>query len=311
MPAAPAGPLSSSRLDLQVTGPKHTLTSSILSGLCSLTRLALTCTSIDPAALAGKNQLQRLELARNPGDTSIAGGSAGIGQLLAQLQHLTSLTHLDLERCLCYLVAEDPPATGFAALTASSKLQHLDISDCLLPEGAWQHVFPAGRQLPHMRSLVLAWVSSSVCKLHPNRGVADGQWEPVIGPAAFDSSVVSCCPGLQHLDLTLTQCSKGLLDVLPELSKLTLLKLGVVDGVSGRDVLESVCQLTGLINLQLDSPAADPADLLLLAPMQQLTHFCRRSEVRHSFFNPETRISRCFWSTMVGSCCFCYCIAFI
>lgn len=88
-------------VDLQVTGPKHTLTSSILSGLCSLTRLALTCTSIDPAALASKNHLQRLELARNPGDTSIAGGSAGIGQLLAQLQHLTSLTHLDLERCLC------------------------------------------------------------------------------------------------------------------------------------------------------------------------------------------------------------------
>jgi hypothetical protein len=46
-----------------------------------------------------------------------------------------------------------PPAAAYSALTASSKLQHLDINGCLVPEGVWQHVFPSGRQLPDLREL--------------------------------------------------------------------------------------------------------------------------------------------------------------
>jgi hypothetical protein len=43
------------------------------------------------------------------------------------------------------------PQAAYAAMTASSRLQHLNISECALPAGAWQHMFPAGRQLPQLQ----------------------------------------------------------------------------------------------------------------------------------------------------------------
>ena len=49
-------------------------------------------------------------------------------------------------------------AADFSALTASSKLQHLSLSRCWLPAGVWQHMFPAGRQLPQLRSLKITYV---------------------------------------------------------------------------------------------------------------------------------------------------------
>ena len=82
--------------------------------------------------------------------------------MLSHLQDLQQLTHLTLRGVLRKgwgtTDSAEPPATAYAALTASSKLQHLDISSSKLPAGVWQHVFPPSRQLPHLHILDLGWV---------------------------------------------------------------------------------------------------------------------------------------------------------
>ena len=165
-------------VDLRVSGQTyHPFTTDMLSGLCSLTRLVLDCwfDRLEPAGLAGKTQLQHLSLYHC--------NIAGVERFLSELQHLTHLTHLGLS--VSY--QEDgnqqiiPHASAFSALTASSKLQHLSISHP--PAAALQHLFPAGRQLPHLQSL-------SICN-----GAVDGRG------IALGSSLVSCCPALRSLDL--------------------------------------------------------------------------------------------------------------
>jgi hypothetical protein len=133
-------------------------------------------------------------------------------------------------------VVEDgnPPAAAFSALTASSKLQHLNISFCTLPAGVWQHLFCAGRPLPQLQSLVT------------DRVTMDGS------SATPGSSLVSCCPGLLSLEMLHMQCSKELLGALTGLSGLTHLSFGNVEGViESREVLEQLCPLTGLRHLVL------------------------------------------------------------
>ena len=260
-------------VDLRVGGnPNHHFTADMLSGLCSLTRLSLTDTSLDPAALAGKTQLQHLQLFL----CNVPGGAAGIAQLLWRLQDLTKLTYLSLKRSLCDVDRGNPPAASFSALTASSNLQHLDISWCMLPEGAWQHVFPAGGHLPRMQSLVLENIAVLVRGSMRGGGPLIGRTTP-----APDGSVVSCCPGLQSLDLQCVLCSKGLLCALPRLSKLTLLRLGFVEGVRGSEVLESMCRLTELRSLQVVA-RSDCQGLILLTQLKQLTHLRNASYVRAS-----------------------------
>jgi hypothetical protein len=107
-------------------------------------------------------QLQRLELVK----CSIAGGPAGAAQLLSHLQALQQLTYLDVNNLdLTGRLDSDsasPPAAAYSSLTASSKLLHLDISWGVLPAGAWQHMFPAGKQLPHLRTLIISHVKLAV-----------------------------------------------------------------------------------------------------------------------------------------------------
>lgn len=67
-------------------------------------------------------QLQHLELVRY----SIAGGS-GTAQLLLHLQPLQQLTHLNLTHTP-RSNEPNPPAEAYSAVTASSMLQHLNIS---------------------------------------------------------------------------------------------------------------------------------------------------------------------------------------
>jgi hypothetical protein len=239
-------------VDLEVGGsPSPPYTSDMLSGLCSLTHLALTVDSLDPAALAAKTQLQVLQLPC----CSIAGGAAGVAQLLSELQPLTQLTHLDLRGSLRVVEGGNPPPAAFSALTASSKLQHLNISFCTLLADTWQHMFCADRPLPHLQSLVT------------DRVTMDGS------SATPGSSLVSCCPGLLSLKMLYMQCSKELLAALTGLSRLTQLSLGAVDGViESREVLEQLCPLTGLRHLVLGAPS-NSQSLLLLTQLKQLTYF--------------------------------------
>jgi hypothetical protein len=152
--------------DLRLPGLDCNFTASMLSGVQSLTRLQLAESAaasmyvpgatFDPAVLAGKTLLQHLELEFN----AVLQGATGV-QLLSQLQQQQQLTCLVLHDKTCS-TEPCPPAAAYAALTASSKLQHLDISRATMPAGAWQHVFPAGRQLPHLRVLGISHVKHPV-----------------------------------------------------------------------------------------------------------------------------------------------------
>jgi hypothetical protein len=165
------------------------ITASMLSGTQHLTRLELLsvqCIAIEPGVLAGKTQLQHLSLMT----VRLSLGTAGVAQLLSHLQPLQQLTHLHLSSLGKRQLGEDtpledtPPAAAYAALTASSKLQHLDLRWCRLPAGVWQHIFAAGRQLPHLATIDIS-------------SVKDSLGFPATAPDG--DSLVSCCPSLQSL----------------------------------------------------------------------------------------------------------------
>jgi hypothetical protein len=221
------------------------LTSLQLSGVDSGTF------ELEPAALAGKTRLQHLQL-----DVGYLLGSGGTGalQLLSQLQHMQQLTCLIVHECFRKRHFY-PPAAAYAALTASSQLQHLDISRSYVPEGVWQHMFIAGRQLPHLQKLNIAHVD------HPGDGI----------PAAPEGSrLVSCCPGLQSLDMQGLQHSAGLFSALQGLSGLHRLCLQPWGSSVG---LEGVCQLTGLLDLEVNEGCRPTEGLLLqLTQLKQLTY---------------------------------------
>lgn len=155
-----------------------------------------------PTILSSKPRLQHLGLKY----CSIVTGSAGIEPLLCEMQRLQQLTYLGLRHSLGNQQAM-APASAYSALTASSKLQRLDISECILPPEVWEYVFPAGSRsplLPHLRSLTISSTH------HP-----DG---PAVTPEG--SHLVSCCPGLQSLDVQDLQYSAGLLGPLEGLGSL-------------------------------------------------------------------------------------------
>ena len=199
------------------------INASMLSGIQHLTRIQLCRSSVEPGALAGKTQLQHLELAA----CHVPGGAAGTAQLLSHLQPLEQLTHLNLTRSVQDVWADTPSASAFAALTASSKLHHLDISCNTLPAGVWHHMFPAGRQLAHLTALNITGA------LHPS-----GQYA-----AAPEGRLLSCCPSLQSLKMMSLQL-EGLLRELLGLSGLRTL---VVTG--GPDNLLQLTQLKQLTSL--------------------------------------------------------------
>jgi hypothetical protein len=211
---------------------------SMLSDMQGLTRLELSgFEQVEPGILAGKTQLQHLAMTA----CHLSGGPAEEAQLLSHLQHMQQLTLLDLE---CSLHAEPaaseqdemqlgPPAAAYSALTASSKLQFLDISSCSLTARAWQHVFPAGRQLQHLQELNI----SGVKVLAPSCDLL---------PAPEGSRLVSCCRSLQYLDMMQLQCSKELLAALQGLRGLEVLWVGCGDQAEEGLLL----QLTQLKQLQ-------------------------------------------------------------
>jgi hypothetical protein len=188
-------------LHLQDKGYAYSFPASVLSGAQLLTSLVLGG-SLDfaPGAIAGKTQLQHLEL-----DKITATGYSceqGTAELLSHLQHMLQLTHLTLQRPRTQNL---PTAAAFSALTASSKLQHLDISGRTLPKDVWAHMFPVGRQLPELRSLNIS-------------GVHKPSGEQHASPEG--SILVSCCPGLQSLDMCHLKYSTELLAPLPEMTEL-------------------------------------------------------------------------------------------
>jgi hypothetical protein len=249
-------------LDLYLVNP-YTVTASMLGGTLRLTRLQLSGLNdfcLEPAALAGKTLLQHLKLS---GRVQLGGdwrtGATGAAQLLSQPHRLEQLQQLT---CLVLWSSQKasgplPAAAAYSALTASSCLQRLDISGSCLPEGVWQHIFPAGRQLLHMRVLDISNVR------HPGAGLE------AYAAAPEGTCLVSCCPGLQILDVSRLQYDTELAG-LQRLSSLERLTLGHAFFL--RDELEVLCQLTGLRELTVLVPSgAAEGPLLQLTQLRQLT----------------------------------------
>lgn len=155
----------------------------------------------------------------------------------------------------------DALTAAYSALTASSGLQHLDISNNFLPSGVWQHILPAGRQLPELRALNLASV-----------------WQTFAGSDAeyYDSvlhlqgtRLVSSCPGLQCLNLTRCACSAQLLAPLQGLSDLRTLLINCEDPTGV--VLEEVRRMTGLGQLEFTRLETSVPGMMQLSQLKQLT----------------------------------------
>jgi hypothetical protein len=237
-------------------GAEWCVTASMLSAAHHLTRLELMSCNVEPGALAGKTQLQHLYM-RGPW----RGAAAGFALLLSHLQHMQQLTSLCLDDRLTDELGDTVPASAYSALTASSNLRELDIYSCTLPADVWQHMFPAGRLLPHLHQLDLVSIKQ------PSGGAI---------PVPEGSRLVSCCPALRVLDMGHLQYSAELLAPLQGLEGLQKVRLCVEDS-TGEDSpagsgLEVVGQLTQLRDLDVIAPNTEEL-LLQLTQLQHLTNF--------------------------------------
>jgi hypothetical protein len=171
--------------------------------------LGITIVEVEPATLAGMTMLQHLSLR----GVRVAGAAAGEAQLLSHLQPMQQLTHLSLRSSLVADSGSEEvtgPTTAYGALTASSMLQHLDISKCWLHTDVWQHMFPAGRQLPHLTTLDVA----DIFLLPTGHGVIS----PLSRTRPASSLLVSCCPSLHDLCLGVVEHVRQALCQLTEVS---------------------------------------------------------------------------------------------
>jgi hypothetical protein len=284
------------RLDIVNT---RIIRASALLGFQHLTCLkvsSLGSCKFEPGALAGKTLLQHLEVVvfhHDHGDPT---------ELLSHLACLQQLTYLQLQGTIqSWMRAE---VTAYSALTACSRLQHLDISQNVLPAGVWQHVFPAGRQLPHLRALDIS---------------------SVIGPKAAPegSRLVSCCPGLRSLMMNHLQYTAEALAPLSGLSGLHELRLTFCDSQQSEpsmfEVLEAVGQLTGLMQLTIWNVYPRTALHSAHTQLMQLTQLKQLTYLEFGYSNDYSRkfiqvrwlsacISHNYWSYrswIPNICCSC------
>jgi hypothetical protein len=245
-------------------GLKVRITPNMLSGMHYLTRLELQEVLAEPSILAGRTSLQHLSMAF---DVFVSDARAEATQVLYHMQRLQQLTHLELTHSYWVRRGDLLPAAAYSALTASSKLQHLDISRSTWPPDAWKHVFPTGRMRPHLRSLDISWATEECSSKHAFP--PDG------------SRLVSCCPGLQSLDMQGLQHNAELLAPLQGLSALTTLRLTiqyaaykVIDGPE-KKTLDMLCQMTRLRELGLGHGVSRASKEALFSRLVQLTQLTR------------------------------------
>lgn len=215
------------------------ITASMLSNARHLTRLQLSDLGIVQASvLAGKTRLQHLHL-----DCSALFSTEGEGkaQLLSDLQHLQQLTHLAIVDYDCHGNQGSSFARAAYAVftTASSTLQHLDLSGMRLPATGWCLEFPAGKWLPQ-----LTYVDISVSTQTSHNTST---------PALEGKLLVECCPALQSLHVIGWQYSANQsadqLAPLQSLSGLHTLGLGGKFDVTPEHV-KAMAQLSALQHLK-------------------------------------------------------------
>ena len=230
----------------------YSISASMLSASQHLTHLQLEMNAVrlKQSALAGRTQLQHMDLQGQ----RVSGDAAGAAQWLSELQPLQQLTCLEFSMCSTAF----PPAAADSALTASTKLQHMKLG-CCLPAGMWQHMFPAGRQLPHLHVLSIEGTRRS---------------QAGFAAAPTGTQLVGCCPGLQALTMWGLPCSTELMGALRGLSSLTSLSLSPPwRPAILSEALPMLQQLTRLRRLRMALNNTAEELLLQLPQLRQLTHF--------------------------------------
>lgn len=215
---------------------------------------------LNPAVLRGVTSLTYLCIAHVALTSGGRGGSgASFLEVLDALQQLQSLKLFDVDA--------DWPAAGslsYSALVPSSTLTSLEVYRCTLPDVALRHVFTPGRLLPRLQ-----WVAT----WQGLRSRAD----PPLWDQAAVSSLVSCCPGLQHLSCCLQQGTS--VAALKQLSALTALALSLGDAAV-EDATACVQAVAALTNLQALRTEWDVQDhsMSIVSPLTALTKLTHLSQ---------------------------------
>jgi hypothetical protein len=240
--------------------------------------LELSSVMVHVSALSSMRQLQKLIIDRCvllPGGPCVllpgaAPLSSRVSALLAVVGELTLLHELKLDLYFEQSEVEAVPSVAFSALTASSQLRvlHVELShdtEVALPgPDVLQHMFPAGRLLGQLHTLVLG--PPDFCPLHWCLSLADL------------ALIAASCPALQTLSLVdvFELASEDSLRPLLDLTMLSSLRVGGAawdDSAAG--VVAQLTQLTSLewVLTQDDSSRLSQAGLLQLAALDRLQFF--------------------------------------
>ena len=231
---------------LSLTAPHAVISSSEASAFSQFTalqQLALQCNTLEPMALLQLTHLEDLSFSVNK-FTSPQGQHPALPMLLAQLPHLTQLQlsgQCDMPAGSCSASATNA-AAHFTAITTSSSLQHLKLYLGLSAE-AWQTVFSAKCQLPHLKSLELdLWLpwrrEGCVCSPanFPGFRTISALQRLRLDGWDLDPEVLLGLPALQTLQLRSIRVQSAaqaaaLMDVLPQLKQLRLLAVDVYSAI--------------------------------------------------------------------------------
>jgi hypothetical protein len=227
--------------------------------LTALTALELVGGSLAPVALRSCTQLRSLSMAFCNIVSGVAGGAAGGSVLLSELGHLQQLQQLSLHVLAC---AWPPLGAAYSTITASSKLERLQLKGCADLYIALRYMCPEGRSLPVLRNFALSpfrfsrFVAPAVPLLV----------EPALS-AADVSRLVRCCPGIVNASLIVSHgLQLGQLGQLSSLTRLHIFRAGVLDHLS------SLSAVTGLRDLlATDTHYLQQSQLFALTALRQLT----------------------------------------
>jgi hypothetical protein len=165
----------------------------LLQQLPLLTELQLLWCWRRIADIPPLGSLQNLQCFRLELSLYFVNHHSGARELLAALQHLKQLRHLQLQSCgLGISRYHRDNFNCYSALTASSHLTNLDLedlSDMPVPQAAFDHMFPPGRTLPNLKVLRLEGCVSEWSEL--NHCVEEAQV----------AKIAASCPALCRLAL--------------------------------------------------------------------------------------------------------------
>ena len=250
---------------LKLDVPNLKVNSSTMPAPCNLPdlqHLDLRRVTWDPQLLCTMSKLQDLSLDDLKVTTEAAlSGSVGLQQLTQLVLGLSGLGELS--------------ATACAALTASSCLHVVDIS-CSMPDGAWQHIFAAGRSKPFLTKLCLC---SRACPIGEDL-----------------CSLVQCCPALAELYLGRYGRIPGI-SLSPLLALTSLTHLSTVDNAVSEQSVCVLAQLPQLVKLSVyfHGQCSDLSILQLTALRQvtslELTSGCSDRAILTRYLNHFVQVS--------------------